>query len=515
MNCRQKQDNVARSSRWGLLLLALTTSIHFAQGQEFRYIEKIVVAEPTTLDWVFPLSGTSPPTIPPELATATERGGKFSYEFYGPAEDAGAPLPLVVFVSPENRPVGLPFWAATCERHGVMFAGVRDAGNGVPEARRVRAVVETLGDVRRRQRVDPERTYLAGFSGGAHVACRTAFALPEYVGGVAAIGYAPRPPDDAWLRLRMRERLSLAIIVGEREPASAWAADLEAPRFAELGVRTDVNELRRWGHRMPGATVMEEAFRWLEKDVERRRALAARLPAASDDVGRSRDEWAAAALEEADQRLATPDSLDSGLVALEAIARRWSDLPPGVEARQRLSEYQARSPQPWLAERKNATRRLARIEAAGYERLALRSDVSLRAQRGTLLQLAIQSWEDAQEDNEADVEIQEQVARLREKLAETPAKERTVPISQVCFRLVGEVTLAEGIEHWRNALATLGYELRINPAAEAIIETAGEQRIKLDLPAATFNEVDRRFLRRHNLKGMQKGNVITVEPLQK
>ena len=515
MNCRQKQNNVARSYRWGLSLLTLTASAHLTHGQEFRYVEKIVVAEPTTLDWVFPLSGTSPPTIPPGLATATERGGKFSYEFYGPAEDAGAGLPLVVFVSPENRPVGWHFWAATCQRHGVMFAGVRDAGNGVPEVRRVRAVVETLGDVRRRQRVDPERTYLAGFSGGAHVACRTAFALPEYVGGVAAIGYAPRPPEDPWLRLRMRDRLSLAIIVGEREPASAWAADLEAPRFAELGVRTDVNELRRWGHRMPGAAVMEEAFRWLEKDVERRRALAARFPAASDGVGRSRDEWAAAALEEADQRLATLDSLDSGLVALEAISRRWSNLPPGVEARQRLSEYQTRSPQPWLAERKNATRRLARIEAAGYERLALRSDVSLRAQRGTLLQLAIQSWEAAQEGTEADVELKKRVARLREKLAETPVKERTIPISQVRFRLVGEVTLAEGIERLRNAFASLGYELRVASAAEAIIDGAGERRIKLDLPAATFSEVDRRFLRRHGLKGVRKGSVIQLELLVK
>jgi hypothetical protein len=165
MICRRNQFDAMRRCRWALPLLALLASIPSAQGQQFQYIEKLVVAEPTKLDWVFPLLEKSPPVMPEALVKETTRGGRFEYEFFGPREGdaAGRAWPLVIFVSPQDRPVGWDFWAPTCDAHGVLFAGVRGAGNGVAVSRRVRATLEVLGDVRSRYRVDPERTYLAGF----------------------------------------------------------------------------------------------------------------------------------------------------------------------------------------------------------------------------------------------------------------------------------------------------------------------------------------------------------------
>jgi hypothetical protein len=92
----------------GMLLFvacAWTSAAVMCAAQGFEYLEKVVVTEPTELDWVYPLLGKSPPTTPPELANETQRGGRFSYEFYGPVENDRAGRPLVIFISPQDRPV--------------------------------------------------------------------------------------------------------------------------------------------------------------------------------------------------------------------------------------------------------------------------------------------------------------------------------------------------------------------------------------------------------------------------
>ena len=518
MICRQNPNNVARSSRWALPLLALTTIIQVARGQEFRYFEKVVVAEPTKLDWVYPLRGTSPPTTPPELAKETERGGRFSYEFYGPVDNDSAGRALVIFVSPQDRPVGWDFWAETCETHGAMFAGVRDAGNGVSEARRMRAVLETLSDVQRRHGGSIERTYLAGFSGGAHIAWRVACALPEQFGGVVCIGYAPQPPRSAWQRMRLAERLSVAIVSGDRDPATPWIEALESPKFQEYGVRTAVKVLARHGHTMPQAEVMEEAFEWMEQasdvraaDVKRRIGL--------NRVGSTREEWSTSFLNDAQGRLKFPDSTATGLTTLAEIVQRWPDLPAASEAQKLLEENEKRADKSWLADEQRQAAKLLRIEAAGYERLARQNEPTLRGQRAALTAQAKQRWEQLalSEDAKLQMEAKVRLAELEKWAARAPtgeAKQAAMPLGKVRFELVGEVTLAEGIERFQNVLAQLGYALQIDEGAVPIIAAGGERRIKLDLPAATYNDIDRWFFRRNGLKLVRKGNAIELKPAE-
>lgn len=494
-----------------------------ATAQEFSYVDKIVVAEPTKLDWGFPLLEKSPPVMPEAFAKETTHGGRFEYEFFGPREgDAGGGAwPLVIFVSPQDRPVGWDFWAPTCEAHGVLFAGVRDAGNGVAVSRRVRATLEVLDDVRRRYRVDPERTYLAGFSGGAFIACRVAFAVPEYVGGVVCIGDAPQLPADPWTRQRLRERLSLAIVCGEREPAAPMVEELDGPMFQAADVRAETLILPRQGHTMPDAAVMERAFGWLEKGVEARRETKARLPLTSLGQTLSREEWSAAMLEEARGRLQTPETMGEGLWELEAIVKRWSDLPAAGDAQGLVAEYAAKADRPWEAEQRQRQQRVERAEAEGYERLAARGEPALRKQRANLLQLAMLHWEALAtqiDDAELRVEAGKRLAALRELAAKPPAageKEMAAtPLKDVRFQLVGEVTLAESVNRFRQVLAQLGYELTVDASAHPIIAAGGERQIKLDLPAATYNDVDRRFFRRHGLKLARKGNAIQLQALE-
>src|SRR5437667_291671 len=71
---------------------------------------------------------------------------------------------------------------------------------------------------RRRLHIDTDRCYLAGAGEGGRTACAVAFAYPEAFGGVLAIGSGSplRPEPDR--RERVKERLSVALLTGERAP---------------------------------------------------------------------------------------------------------------------------------------------------------------------------------------------------------------------------------------------------------------------------------------------------------
>lgn len=517
MTCRRNQFDAVRRCRWAFSLLALLASIPSVQGQQFQYIDKVVVEEPTELDWVYAHLGKSPPAAEVDVAQMTGRGGDFTYEFYGPVVNARIDPPLVIFVSPQDRPVGWDFWADVCESQGVMFAGIRDAGNGVSEARRVRAVLEVLSDIRRRHGVNPSHTYLAGFSGGAHVAWRVACALPEQFGGVVCIGYAPQPPRSAWQRLRLAERLSVAIINGDRDPAAPWVESLYGPLLEEYGVRTSSETLARQGHNMPPPVVIEDAFKWLElaRDV-RAGDVKRRIGANLTGIG-AREKQAEGRLEEAQGRLAFPEESAAGLITLAEVIQRWSDAPAADEARVLLSEYDQRPDKPWLADQQRKELKLLNIEADGYERLARSSEPSLRSQRAALAANAKHRWDQLalQGDERQQAEATQRLEELEKWLARIPASESktaAVPMAKVRFEMVGDVTLAEGIGHFEQVLAKLGYRLKIDPTAEPVIAASGDDKIKLEMPAAPYSEVDRRFFRRHGLKLVRKGTEVKVLP---
>ncbi len=487
-------------------------------AEEFEYARKLTVQNPTELDWVYPLAMESPATAPKQITEESLRGGDFTYEFCGPRDGGDRAWPLVIFVSPENRPVGWPFWEATCRDHGVLFAGIRDAGNGVVKARRVRAVVEALGDLRQRYRIDPDRTYLAGFSGGGYIASEVAMALPEYVGGVVSYGHSPGPPPSPWGRQRASERLSVAIVCGERESAAVWAKEFHAPQLRGLGFRTDLQLIEGMGHTMPGPAATEEAFAWLEQGLAQRRA-ARRNGAAILDAATSREKLAAAWLEDAKARLEQPETIGQGLSQLQGVVSRWHDLPAADEARKLLDEYERRSERPWLEAQRLAELAIARIEAEGYARLATYPASTLAVDRGSVLRLALAAWQklakqaETAEDRAA---AEAQIAELERLTAEAPKQElesKPTPLAKVRFRMVADVTLEEGINYYGKVLAQLGYRLEVDETAKSTVAAGRERIIKLNLPAASFSDVDRQFLRRNGLKSVRKGREVRLLPL--
>ena len=258
---------------------------------------------------------------------------------------------MILFVSPGAEPVGWKQFEPVCKKLGFVYAEPRDAGNDCPVKRRVRIVLDVLDDVRRNVLIDPDRTYVAGFSGGGRIAFALAFALPDQFGGVMPICASGDLRDEPWLRQRVMDRLSVALMTGDGDFNRGEVERLRGPYLKEVGVRTRWWEQTGLGHGVPGEKQLTEAVKWLEEDADKRRKLAKDYPAMrAAEAAPSREEAAKALLAEGKKRLEAKETLYSGLMLLKGCMERWPDLPTADEAKKILLEYDGRKEHPWDAE---------------------------------------------------------------------------------------------------------------------------------------------------------------------
>ena len=167
------------------LILAFSSALAAAAPPPSGYTAKVTVSGPTRLDWTFAVTNRSLADPPANVLGKDYDSTKQAYQLFVPArEDAKKPAPAILFVSSGDEPGGWKAFETLCKEKGFVFIGVRGAGNNVPTAKRVRIILDCLDDVRRQIPLDPDRTYVSGFSGGGRIACAVAFALPEHFGGV-------------------------------------------------------------------------------------------------------------------------------------------------------------------------------------------------------------------------------------------------------------------------------------------------------------------------------------------
>lgn len=378
------------------------------------------VSAPTRLDWIFALANQSPEKAPDQWLKGYESTEQ-SYDLFVPEKntptDSARGFPLVVFISAGNNPVGWSNWQDVCRKHGVLFAAPREAGNNTPMPRRVRIVLDVLDDVRRKHRVDADRTYLAGFSGGARVASAIGFALPEYFGGVVAVCGGSELRQEVWLRQRVIDRLGVALVTGERDFNRGEAERFHGPLLSAVGVQSKVWVVPGLGHALPEAAVFEDVFGWLEKQTKTRQSLAQKYPASrlSDDVSWSRDEWADALLAESMLRLEKPETLYSGLMQLKGIVIRWEGLAAAAKAKKVLEEYDVRTDRPWDKEDLAEQRRflIARARALDSYASGELPDQYLR-QRSAMITAAIQLWQVIVDDAQDEKGVAEGKRRIPE-----------------------------------------------------------------------------------------------------
>ena len=321
---------------WPIVLLCLP-SLVLAQGV---FVQKLPIKKPTTLDWKY---ATSIDFL--KLPSDSESKSKYqvrkqTYDFFGPRKKPKGELALILFISPGNVPLEWKQFEPVCRSRQILFAGARNVGNAQDPDVRVRAATEVLGDVRRRYRVDPNRTYIAGFSGGAIVATRLAFALPESCGGLLCIGQRLFLPTEAALLDRASERLSVAAICGSNELIGPEVEHIEQHFFAANEFRCRAFISRGSGHRMPKPELITTAVQWLEHGLKSRVKRSETFPATRLNPNKAYDEkqWSLDLVEEAERRW-TNDQKLAAITLLEWIVQRWPKTDAALRANNKLNVF--------------------------------------------------------------------------------------------------------------------------------------------------------------------------------
>lgn len=314
-----------------LLILFAQPVLSSAAAQEERK-----VANPTRLDWEFAGRSFGPSKVPAGYDSTSLRYQLFVPKGYTKEKS----WPLVLFLSPSDQPAGFKTWQPICQEQGMFFASPRAAGNNVPLGQRTRIIADVLDDVRRNFRIDPDQTYLTGFSGGGRMACAIGFALPEYFGGVIPVCGVNPIPAPTYLRHRIEERLSVAFVTGEKDFNRKENETFLAPWFTQINIRNKLWIVPKLGHEIPSTTVMKEVYAWLAEDLPRRRADAKARPklALSPDDAPTGPEQAKHLLDTALEDFKQPERTWRGVALLQGAAQRWPGSAAGKAAKAQLQK---------------------------------------------------------------------------------------------------------------------------------------------------------------------------------
>jgi hypothetical protein len=265
---------------------------------------------------------------------------KCRFDLYVPPDyTPSQAYPMVLFLSSDARTSGWSAWKEVCVKNKVIFASPAGAGDDVPRVQRWRTALDVLDEVRGKYKIDPDRTYIGGYWGGAREACQIAFTLPELFGGVVAVGGGELIRDEAWLRYRIRERLSLAWVTTDKDRAEL--AGLHNVLAKDLKIRSEVFPIEGSSRAMPSGAQVETIFAWLDdpEAVKQRQAIAAKYPGSRfPDDPHSRSEWAKAYLHEAEKRMKDPADNVSGMAQLLVCADRWRGTESALKARELSGE---------------------------------------------------------------------------------------------------------------------------------------------------------------------------------
>lgn len=329
----QRKETVVNLGRL-LFLFIFTLGVPSLHAQTAP--RDVTVAAPTRLDWAFASQGFGADAgkLPAGYDSAKQR-----YQLYvPPVAKKPEAWPLVLFISPGDKPAGLSAWKSVCDKEGILFCSPYGAGNSVAAGQRIRIILDVLDDVRRNFNTDSDQTYLSGFSGGGRMACAIGLALPECCGGIAPVCGTNPLPRLAYSRHRAEERLSLAFITGEKDFNRKESEVFMQPWMEDLGIRSKLWIVPKMGHEVPNDKVMAEVYGFLQGDLERRREDRRRFPGLALPEEKDLASQPSRFLEEGLKKVNDPKRTWRGVALLQGISQRWPKTDAADKARARLQE---------------------------------------------------------------------------------------------------------------------------------------------------------------------------------
>lgn len=209
---------------------------------------------------------------------------KESFQVFAPkaALKSSKPWGLIVWVAPSLDGYVPPFWESGLSRHKLLGVGANDSGNHRTASARIGLALDAVFNMKARYKIDPERIYIAGFSGGGVIASYLAWAWPDvfrgglYVGGCNYIHDVPVPGERKLWRGDIKEPGALLLgvareksrhvyICGEKDPALSMMKSVSAQAEAEGAWGVQFFEVPKLDHSVPDGAWIDRIVKALDK----------------------------------------------------------------------------------------------------------------------------------------------------------------------------------------------------------------------------------------------------------
>lgn len=210
------------------------------------------------------------------------------FALYVPAQAPPDGYALLVFVPPWNDARVPGEWTPVLDRHGMILVTAANIGNDASllDRREPVAMLAAI-NVMARYRTNPQRVYIAGFSGGSRVALRLALGYPDLFHGALLdagsdpLGRTiPLPPSSLLEQFQTGTRV--VYVTGQQD-----SARMDADRQSRQSLRdwcmddADLRTIPSMGHDLVGAVALDGALTSLEAhhppDAGRLQACRARI----------------------------------------------------------------------------------------------------------------------------------------------------------------------------------------------------------------------------------------------
>ncbi|MEO8003138.1 MAG: PHB depolymerase family esterase [Arenimonas sp.] len=199
---------------------------------------------------------------------------KEQFDFYLPlGEPPANGYGLIVFIAPYDE-AEIPFkWRKVFDRHGIIYVAARKSGNDHNMiGRRIPLALHAYENIVHRYRLDPERVYISGFSGGSRTAMRVALYYPDIFYG-AILNSGSDSFGNSGIGIPSEELFSL--FQSRTRMVQVTGTEDELVKIEDARMRTSAESfcvrnlysqpMRKMGHALMGALEVENAIVRIEK----------------------------------------------------------------------------------------------------------------------------------------------------------------------------------------------------------------------------------------------------------
>ena len=150
---------------------------------------------------------------------------------YDPQKPAG----VIVMLNPHDGGAGKRDWQKELAARNLIIIGAIDAGDDTPLGERMLKAILAQALLMRDYKIDPERYYVAGYAGGAHVAAILATSRPETFKGAIYFSGARSWEGRVPPKIELVRRNRFVFVAGANDPTKTTVRRV-AKDYAEAGV---------------------------------------------------------------------------------------------------------------------------------------------------------------------------------------------------------------------------------------------------------------------------------------